>query len=186
MSGILFWKFRSYPKIFFLSYSGYYWGFHTPDDHRLDYGAKEAEKNLLDCSLQYSRRILYCFKKFYPITTIQMASSRTKKTIIRIIIILFLASSALTSVLYFFPSKLPAENVLPQNDIEAYIDPATTDIVVNGDVDIDHPENNDIQVVITEDETKTDMDQMVEVVLEDGSVDTPTVGDFSDSLQLLE
>ena len=115
-----------------------------------------------------------------------MASSRTKKTIIRIIIILFLASSALTSVLYFFPSKLPAENVLPQNDIEAYIDPATTDIVVNGDVDIDHPENNDIQVVITEDETKTDMDQMVEVVLEDGSVDTPTVGDFSDSLQLLE
>jgi len=115
-----------------------------------------------------------------------MATSRAKKIVIRAIVVLFLASSALTSVLYFFPSEVPVGDPNPSNDIEAYIDTSTTDIVVNGELDIDHPEDNDIQVVITEDETKTDMDQIVEVILEDGSVDTPTVGDFSDSLQLAE
>jgi hypothetical protein len=116
---------------------------------------------------------------------IAMANSNVKKIIIRIIVILFLVSSGLTFVLYLMaPSPAPQQENQTVN-IEEYIDVDTTDVVIpSEEIDVDNPENNDIQVVVTENEDQNEMNQTVEVPLEDGTTDTPTLGDFSESLQL--
>lgn len=117
-----------------------------------------------------------------------MATSRAKKIIIRVIVILFLASSGLTFVLYLMaPSETPQPE--DQNvNIEEFIDVNTTDVVIpnNEEIDVDNPENNDVQVVVTENDNQNEMDQTVEIDLGNGELDTPTLGDFSDSLQLAD
>jgi hypothetical protein len=94
-----------------------------------------------------------------------MAGTTTKKVIIWIIIILFLISSGLTFVLYLIaPSETPVNEDGPIN-LQEYVDVDTVNIVVptNEIVDVDTPDENSIQVVVSEDETKN------------GEIDTPTL-----------
>ena len=115
-----------------------------------------------------------------------MATTNTKKIIIWVIVILFLASSGLTFILYLTaPAQLPADDLVPTN-LEQYIDIDNVNVIStsNEEINVNNPEENDIQVVITEDENQNEMNETVEVLLEDGSIDRATVGDFSDSLQL--
>jgi preprotein translocase subunit SecF len=115
-----------------------------------------------------------------------MASSTTKKVIIWIIVGLFLITTGLTFVLYLTaPTQIPVDENVP-TDIEEYVNLEQNVNIVTPqeEVNVDTPEENDIQVVVTENENQNEMTQTVEVPLENGEVDTPTVGDFSDSLQL--
>lgn len=117
-----------------------------------------------------------------------MATSSTKKIIIRVIVALFLLSSGLTFVLYFTaPSQPPVDENVPTN-VEEYVNIDDVNLVTltDGEINVDNPEDNDLQIIVTEDEDKDEMDQTVEVAFPDGSVDTPTVGDFSDSLELVQ
>ncbi|MDD2537269.1 MAG: hypothetical protein PHU61_02115 [Candidatus Absconditabacteria bacterium] len=114
-----------------------------------------------------------------------MAKASTRKIIVRVIIILFLISSALTSLIYLFQTPVVDDVLDSDVDIQAYVEPGIEVVVPDGTtVDVNNPEDNDLQVVVLEDDTRTEMDQVVEVLLEDGSIDTPTVADFSDSLQV--
>ncbi len=113
--------------------------------------------------------------------------SRAKKIIIWIIVILFILSTGLTSfVLYFTNPKVPQDE--PTNiNLEEYVDLEKTDVVVpNGEVDVNHPETTETQIVVTEKENVSEMDQVVEVPMENGQIDTPTVADFTDNLQLTQ
>ena len=115
-----------------------------------------------------------------------MTNSTTKKVIIRLIVALFLISSGLSFILYFTaPTQPPVDETVPTG-VEEYVNIDNVNLVTPNDeeINVDSPEENVVQVVVTEDENADEMDQRVEVPLEDGSVDTPTVGDFSDSLQL--
>jgi len=117
-----------------------------------------------------------------------MATSTTKKVIIRVIVILFLISSGLTFVLYLMaPSEQPSDDSQPIN-LEEYLDLEAVDLIFpsNEDIDVNNPENNDIQIIITENEDQDEMSQVLEIDMGDGAIDTPTVGDFSDSLQYLQ
>ncbi|MDR0651224.1 MAG: hypothetical protein LBG59_07710 [Candidatus Peribacteria bacterium] len=116
-----------------------------------------------------------------------MTSTTAKKIIIRVIVALFLMISGLAFVPYLLPSS--SAPIVPEDttvDLETYLDTETTDIVVpsNETPNVNTPGENDIQVVVTEKEDQNEMDQTIEVLLENGEMDTPTVGDFSDSLQL--
>jgi hypothetical protein len=115
-------------------------------------------------------------------------TSTTKKIVIWIIVILFLIISGLAFVPYLIaPSSAP---VIPEDDqpinLEEYITSEDTDIVVpsNEDINVHNPEENDVQIIVTERENQDEMDQTIEIPLENGEIDTPTLGDFSDSLQL--
>ena len=112
--------------------------------------------------------------------------SRAKKIIIWIIVILFILSTGLSFVLYFTAPKVPQDE--PTNiNLEEYVDLEKTDVVVpNGEVDINHPETTETQIVVTEKENVSEMDQVVEVPMENGQIDTPTVADFTDNLQLTQ
>ena len=117
-----------------------------------------------------------------------MSTTRTKKIIIRVIVILFLASSGLTFVLYITaPSQVPENEIVPTN-LEEYINLENVEVVTtsNEEINVDNPEDNNIQVVVTEDENQNEMDVMVDVPMEDGTIDHPTVADFTDNLQLSE
>ncbi|MDR0370140.1 MAG: hypothetical protein LBH96_06750 [Candidatus Peribacteria bacterium] len=118
-----------------------------------------------------------------------MTNSKAKKIIIRIIVILFLISSGLTFVLYLMaPSDQPIQDDNQSVNIEEYIDLETTEVIIpnNENIDVNNPEDNEVQVVVTEDENQDEMSETVEVLLDDGTIDTPTVGDFTDTLQLSE
>jgi hypothetical protein len=127
-------------------------------------------------------KILILFFSLYIMT-----STTAKKVIIRIIVALFLIISGLAFVPYLIPSStaptVPEDTAV---DLETYLDTETTDIVSPSAEapNVNAPEENDIQVVVTEKENQSEMDQTVEIPLENGEVDTPTLGDFSDSLQL--
>jgi hypothetical protein len=117
-----------------------------------------------------------------------MTSTTAKKIIIRVIVALFLIISGLAFVPYLLPASTPT---IPEDitaDLETYLDTEITDIVVasNETPNVNTPEENDIQVVVTEKENQNEMEQTVEVLLENGEIDTPTLGDFSDSLQLAQ
>lgn len=79
----------------------------------------------------------------------------------------------------------------PENEVvsplEPYVDLEENVEVVNStneEINVDVPKDNDLQVVVSENEDVNEMNRPVTVALPDGRVDTPTVGDFSDSLQL--
>ena len=87
------------------------------------------------------------------------------------------------------PSGQPTTQDLDRSiDITEYIDLDTVEIIIpnNENIDVNNPENNEIQLIVTENESQNEMDQIIEVTLEDGSTDTPTLGDFSDSLQFAQ
>lgn len=115
-------------------------------------------------------------------------SSTTKKIIIWIIVILFIITSGLTFILYFIPSNNEnPENNNEEVDLNQYVDIENTQVVVpSEEIDINHPENSNAQVIVTEKENVTEMDKVIEVSMENGKIDNPTLGDFSDSLQLTE
>ena len=97
---------------------------------------------------------------------------------------LFLISTWLGFILYFGSPKTEVQDENSVN-IWEYVDLESKNIVIpNGEVDVNNPENTNAQVVVTEKENVSEMDKVVEVPLEDGSLDNPTVADFSDSLQL--
>jgi hypothetical protein len=106
-----------------------------------------------------------------------MTSTTAKKVIIRIIVALFLLISGLAFVPYLIaPSSVPTIPEDTTADIETYLNAETTDIVSpsNETPNVNTPEENDIQVVVTEKEDQNEMDQTVEVLLENGEIDTPT------------
>ncbi|MDR0608152.1 MAG: hypothetical protein LBG52_07640 [Candidatus Peribacteria bacterium] len=113
---------------------------------------------------------------------------RTRKIIIWTIVILFLISSGLTFVLYLVaPSVAQPDDGVASSPLEEYVELEEHVEVVNStdeEINVDVPQDNDLQVVINEDEDFNEMDTPIDVVLSDGRIDTPTVGDFSDSLQL--
>ncbi|MDR0368996.1 MAG: hypothetical protein LBH96_00175 [Candidatus Peribacteria bacterium] len=112
----------------------------------------------------------------------------TKKIIIRIIVVLFLISSGLTFVLYLIAPSQPPIDENGATDVEEYINLDNVNLVtpVDSEINVDTPEENNLQVVVTEDENQNEMSETIEIPLDDGSVDTPTKGDFSDSLQLTQ
>ena len=106
-----------------------------------------------------------------------MASKTTRKVIIRVIVALFLLSSGLSFILYFTaPTQPPVDENVP-TDIEEYINIDNVNLITLTDeeIDVDAPEDNEIQIIITEDEDRDEMDETIEVLLEDGSIDMPTV-----------
>jgi uncharacterized protein YpmB len=116
-----------------------------------------------------------------------MVSTRTKKIIIWTIVILFLISSGLTFVLYLMAPTVSQSDNEAISPLEEYVDLEENVEVVNStneEINVDVPQDNDLQVVVSENEEVNEMDRPVNVALPDGRIDTPTVGDFSDSLQL--
>jgi hypothetical protein len=54
-------------------------------------------------------------------------------------------------------------------------------------INVDNPDDNNIQVVVNENENQNEMDEVVVVPLENGENDTPTIGDVSsDSLTITQ
>jgi hypothetical protein len=115
-----------------------------------------------------------------------MAGTTTKKVIIWVIIILFLVSSGLTFVLYLIsPSQTSVEENAPV-DLQEYVDVDSVNVVVpsNESINVDTPEDNDIQLIVSEDEDKDEENTTLTVPLGNGEVDNPTQSDFTDTLQL--
>lgn len=110
--------------------------------------------------------------------------SKVVKIFIRITVALFLLSTGLWFILYFWSPKTEIQDE-NQVNLWEYIDLEKKDVILpNGEVDVNNPENTNAQVIVTEKENISEMDKVVEVPLEDWSLDNPTVADFSDSLQL--
>ncbi|MDR2189885.1 MAG: hypothetical protein LBP53_01525 [Candidatus Peribacteria bacterium] len=115
-----------------------------------------------------------------------MTNSTTKKILIRIIVALFLLISGLAFVPYLItPSTTPTVPEDVPTDLKEY-ETENIDVVVpsNEPINVNAPEENNLQVIVTEKDNQNEMDQTVEIPLENGEIDTPTLGDFSDSLQL--
>ncbi|MDR0860167.1 MAG: hypothetical protein LBO09_04215 [Candidatus Peribacteria bacterium] len=115
-----------------------------------------------------------------------MVTTRTRKIIIRIIVILFLLSSGLTFVSYLIsPSADPQPTEDPSN-LEEYVDLENNVEVVtpNEEIDVNAPGNNEVQVVVNEDETKNEENPTIVVTLPDGSQENLNETDLTDNLQL--
>lgn len=115
-----------------------------------------------------------------------MVTQRTRKIIIRAIIALFLLSSGLTFLPYLISSSATPETIEDPSNLEEYIDLESNVEVIspNQEINVDTPEENDVQIVVNEDETKNEQGQPVIVPLPNGGSEEIVTTDLTDTLQV--
>ncbi|MDR2541277.1 MAG: hypothetical protein LBD11_05985 [Candidatus Peribacteria bacterium] len=126
-------------------------------------------------------------KQIYFFIFFTMVTIRTRKIIIRVIVVLFLLSSGLTFVSYLISPSVTPQPIEDPSNLGEYIDLENNVEVItpNEEINVDAPGDNDVQVVLNEDETKNEENnKTVVVTLPDGSQENLNETDLNDNLQI--